>query len=92
MQNTTMEKTEANGLLQTGLIPGSKGGLSNGIGMEIRWDGRNNLYSPTKGYYARVSGLAFDKFMGSDFQWNHMLFDLRKYFNVGKKQTFPTQS
>ncbi|MGB0402652.1 MAG: BamA/TamA family outer membrane protein [Salibacteraceae bacterium] len=92
MQNTVMEKIDTAGLLATGTIPGSDGGLTNGIGWEVRWDGRNNVYAPTEGYYMRVSALGFDKFMGSEYQWNHLLFDLRKYFNLGGDHVIALQS
>lgn len=92
MQNTVMDKIDSTGLLATGKIAGSNGGLTNGLGWEVRWDGRDNVYAPTQGYYLRLSALGFDKIMGSDFQWNHLLFDFRKYFNLGNDHVLALQS
>ncbi|MBD79490.1 MAG: hypothetical protein CL840_11285 [Crocinitomicaceae bacterium] len=92
LQNTTMEEVAQGGLLDSGIVPGSQGGLANAIGWEVRIDGRDNVYAPRKGYYLRTGLLAFDKIVGSDFDFNHFDIDARLYYNLGKNHVLAAQS
>jgi len=92
LQNTTMEKVISGGLLDSGNISGSQGGVSNALGWDIRLDARDNVYAPTKGYYFKTSMLIFEKVIGSDFDFNHFEIDLRGYFNLGKNHIIALQS
>lgn len=83
-QNTTVKQVEQNGLLDTLAIPGVNGSVTTGIGWEFEYDKRDFIYAPTKGYYANVSFLGFNKVMGGNFEYNLFVADVRKYFNLGK--------
>lgn len=85
-QNTTVDEVDTSGLLNTGLIPGSGGGVTNALGWDIRLDTRDNVYAPYSGHYLRVSSLFFDKLVSSDFDFNHFEIDLRKYFKLAKNK------
>ena len=58
---------------------------SSGISFNILSDSRDNPINSYKGLYA--SGiLRFNKtFLGSDENWTSLLFDIRKYYRLGKK-------
>jgi hypothetical protein len=92
LQNTTMEKVIVGGLFESGNVPGGRGGVANALGWDIRLDARNNVYAPTKGYYFKTSMLVFEKFIGSNFDFNHFEIDLRGYFNLGENHIIALQS
>lgn len=83
-QNTTITHVETNGLLDQLDIPGDAGSVTTGVGWEVEYDRRDFIYAPTKGYYANLSFLGFNKFMGGNFEYNLFTLDARKYFNLGK--------
>lgn len=72
-------------------IVGRHGGNTSGIGPILTWDSRNAAYSPTKGFFSEVQFIVFDKFMGSDFNFNLLTFDLRKYIQVAKNSVLAFQ-
>lgn len=84
-QNSTIKDVEADGLMQTGLVPGYSGGVTNALGWELRYDQRDNVYSTYTGFLIRANALFFDGAFGSDFEFNQFDVDLRKFFKVGKK-------
>lgn len=91
LQNTTIDQVEAGGLLESGNVPGSEGGVSNAIGWEFMIDSRDNVYASRKGHYLRFGMLFFDQAFASDFSFNHFILDLRKFFNLGKNHIIAIQ-
>lgn len=57
-------------------------GLSSGIGLSITWEGRDNRLNAFKGSYINLTYDGFVKWLGSDFDYNHGLIDLRKYYTL----------
>jgi outer membrane protein assembly factor BamA len=92
LQNTTVSELEAGGELESGNVPGYQGGVTNAMGWDIRIDSRNNVYGPTQGHYLRGSMLFYDRAFLSDFEYNHLELDLRKYFNLGSNHVLAIQS
>jgi hypothetical protein len=83
-QNTTMMEYEEGGELQRNIVSGSTGSVLHGFGWQIRWDQRNHIYAPTKGFYAESYLLGFDRWAMSSHDFNEYLIDLRAYFPLNK--------
>ncbi len=54
--------------------------VSSGISLDLLYDGRDNPIFPSTGAYANIVWRDNLTFMGSDDNWQSILFDLRKYF------------
>lgn len=75
-------KTDAEGILQYGTVPGSEGGSASGIGIVVSHDTRDHVYQPSAGFYNQVSVVFFGNGLGSDYTFKLLSIDLRKYFSV----------
>ncbi|MFN4084027.1 MAG: BamA/TamA family outer membrane protein [Bacteroidia bacterium] len=73
-----------NGLLNSGNIAGGKGSTVAGLGFVVAYDSRDKIFFPLTGTYAEISNALFNKSMGSDFNYNALLIDLRKYYQLKK--------
>jgi outer membrane protein assembly factor BamA len=69
-------------LLDSGLVLGSGGGYSSGIGLLATWDSRNDNLYPTNGGYYQFSAISYGPALGSEFAYNCYLVDLRQYASV----------
>ncbi|MEW5901048.1 MAG: BamA/TamA family outer membrane protein [Acidobacteriota bacterium] len=83
---------KAGGLLASGIVPGSKGGIVSGLGYLMTWDSRNSIFFPTSGSFHTFSATFFGSAMGSDFPFSRFYFDLRRYFPLAKAQTLALQT
>ena len=70
------------GLLENDRPLGYDGYLLSGIGAALLYDNRDFVANPSKGAFLEVSNLTYSKFTGSDFDYNVLQFDLRKYFLI----------
>ena len=84
-------KKEYGGLLNTGIIPGSKGGFNSGLGIQISYDSRNAEDYPTKGSLFSFRAMNYNKIIGSDYNFDEFTLDLRQYFSFSDKHTFALQ-
>ncbi|MBX2928666.1 MAG: BamA/TamA family outer membrane protein [Saprospiraceae bacterium] len=76
-----MVRTAEGGLLAPGNITGSTGGVVSGAGTIWNYEGRDNIFYPTKGYWTEVELFAGNKALGSDFNFNRFSFDAAGYFS-----------
>ncbi|MCU4166272.1 BamA/TamA family outer membrane protein [Carboxylicivirga caseinilyticus] len=67
------------------LISGYKGGWANGIGPVFIFDNRNDVLYPEKGWLITGSTLFYNNYLGSDFDFNLSLIDIRRYFPILKE-------
>ncbi len=72
-------KTENGGLLESGFVPGSEGGGVSGIGVNATWDSRDNNLYPVSGSFHQFSASSYGSALGSDYNFNSYLIDLRHY-------------
>lgn len=56
-----------------------------GVGPSFLYDSRDNPYSPSKGWYTEFQTIFFLPALGSEFGFERILLDLRKYIPIGKK-------
>lgn len=60
-------------------VPDADGGLLAGIGPVLRFDTRNDVLFPTKGYYVDLSFTRFGDWLGSDYQYSDVRLDYRGF-------------
>lgn len=72
-------------------VPGRDGSLVSGVGMVVLWDGRNNTFSPSKGFYFSYNLTDFSSTLGSSFNYTLHAVDVRKYVAIAKSQVLAFQ-
>ena len=60
--------------------------FSSGVGFLATYDTRDVPANPYKGIYLNVSGLLYEKFLGSNTNFYRIELDYRQYLNVGKRR------
>ena len=92
VEKTTIEKVEAGGLLDTGTITGSHGGLIAGLGFDLDWDTRDSPLFPLSGSFLQLAANAYGSSAGSDFTFSRVELNLRKYFPMGLRRVLAVQA
>ncbi len=72
-------------------VTGREGSFTAGLGGVALWDGRDNAFSPSKGFYFSYSVVNFSKNLGSRFSFTAQLVDIRKYFTLSSNQVLAFQ-
>ena len=80
-------RVDSGGILDKADVIGSKGGKVSSLGLVVKYDSRDNLFYPTKGYFAELSFQVDDKKTGSSFNNNRLIFDASTYFTTKFKHT-----
>ncbi|MBN8822492.1 MULTISPECIES: BamA/TamA family outer membrane protein [unclassified Spirosoma] len=70
---------------------GGLGSVVNGVGVASIVDTRDNIYSPIRGWYADVSFMDYEKWMGTEFDFTNYLFDIRHYHSLSPKTVLAGQ-
>ena len=84
-------ETEPGSLLSLGIIPGSAGGETGGLGALLYWDTRDNTFYPSRGSFHQFTWTRFDAAFGSDFDFDVFFADLRKYIGLGQRHVIALQ-
>jgi outer membrane protein assembly factor BamA len=71
---------ESDSLLSSGTIPGSREGMLSGLNLIANLDTRDNIFAPGRGEWFVFNARFYNKVLGSDFNFNSLSIDLRKYF------------
>lgn len=58
---------------------GNKGGRYAGLGLLYNYDSRDNIFYPTTGWYAESQIFHNNRFLGSDFDYMTLSYDIRNY-------------
>jgi outer membrane protein assembly factor BamA len=91
-EQMTMEKVEPGGILSSGSITGSRGGLLSGFGVGLDWDTRDGVLYPRKGVFFQLTANTYGAMTGSDFTFTSLKLDCRKYFLVAPDQVLALQA
>ncbi len=91
-EHNEVVKVEEDGQLIRREILGSEPGTVSGIGFLINGDARNNIYSPSSGYFCQLSTTLFRKGLGSSYDFTRYRLDLRKYFPLFSSHVLAGQS
>lgn len=90
-QNTTIQSVEDSGLLDIGNVTGAQGSAQTALGIGAKYDSRDYLLSPTKGWFVQGSSLWGDESLGGSYYDQFLLLDIRKYFPLFEKDVFALQ-
>ncbi len=82
---------EPGGLLSSGAITGSNGGIDSGIGLRALWNNRDEVYFPTRGYTFQTSLMFFNRVLGSDYSFTRYTLDARGYLPLWLKSVLAAQ-
>jgi len=82
----------ANGIFDQQQLAGRKGSLISGTGLMLLLDSRDNLYNAYKGWYVQVISLFYGKALGSQFTYNQVVIDTRKYIRLYKNHVLALQA
>ncbi|MCU0404270.1 MAG: outer membrane protein assembly factor [Chitinophagaceae bacterium] len=66
-------------------VPGTGDNRLIGLGPAILYDSRDNPYAPFRGFYAEFQTTFFSEMLGSEFGFQRILADVRKFVPLGKK-------
>jgi len=91
-ESASMKETIPTGLLATGTISGSKGGISAGLGLAANWDSRDNTFSAHSGSFYQVTGLFYRSAFGSDYTYTDIQIDARNFFEIGRTHVLAVQA
>lgn len=91
-ERTTMEGVEPGGLLASGGITGSHGGMIAGFSANLNWDTRDSVLFPLRGAFLQLAADAYGATAGSDYSYNRVELDLRKYWPVGTNRVLAMQA
>jgi len=84
-------QVQEGGILDQEMVTGSAGGTISGLGGIVKYDTRNSVFYPSKGWYVEGSYLRFSPKIGSDFTYNLNWIDARHYFDFKKDRVLATQ-
>lgn len=91
-EHIKMLKRDEGKMLATGDVPGSQGGTTSGAGFIVNWDNRDNVFYPRSGNYFQVKTLFHGGLLGSDYTFNLLDVDLRKYVSVFSRAVLAFQA
>jgi outer membrane protein assembly factor BamA len=79
LQQNEIVNRRDNPYLASDSLPGSSGGTLSGAGLTLLWDTRDQIFSPSRGNWARVRLVAYSSSLGSDFTYTQFEVDTRSY-------------
>lgn len=88
---TDIRSIQAGGLLDSSRIEGVNGGLTSGLGLSLAWDNRDSIYFPRHGKHFLVTADAYSSWLGSDYLYRSVKFDLRSYYPFPEGQVLAVQ-
>jgi len=77
--STRLTEVKAGGLLESPNTPGSAGGIVSGFGYFMTYDSRDSIFYPTAGSFHQFSAMVFGRGLGSNFTFNRLYLELRRY-------------
>ncbi len=81
-------ETAADGVVASGVLTGSDGARSGGLGMLLTRDSRDNLFAPVSGVFDSVRFIHYEHMNSSDRPFNEIQVDARRYLDVAEAQVF----
>ncbi len=81
-------RTESGGLIDQDGVVGKNGGVISGAGLVWNYDSRNNLFYPTRGFWAEAEAYFNTQVLGSDFNFSRYSIDAVAYFSKSEKRVW----
>jgi hypothetical protein len=85
-------RSPAGGVLDTGHIAGNRGSVTSGLGFVFLYDTRDNVINSYKGFYLDISNYANRKEIGSQYNFNNLTIDARKFFELWPRNILALQA
>lgn len=82
--DTDIVDTQQNEFLNTGSVNGFEGGRLFGVGFDMIWDRRDNLFYPTEGHFQSIKFVIYPE--PSDFVYSSFELDVRYFKKLNKGQ------
>ena len=86
-----IQTSNPGGIIQTGNVPGAKGGLSAGWGVIVDYDTRDNVFSSHEGQYADFRTMVYSKYVGGSFNFTRLTLDARDFIPAFSTHTIALQ-
>jgi hypothetical protein len=90
-QDFAIVETEDDGALRLGTVVGSAGGRVGQLQAGALWDSRDNVFAPHRGAFVQVTGSAADPALASDFRFQRLVVDARRFVRVGDRRVLALQ-
>ena len=81
--STKLRDLPPGGSLGSAALTGLDGGVQSGAGFFLELDTRDNLFYPSKGYFAQGGAKFYRKALGSDYVYDSYTLDARAYNRLG---------
>jgi hypothetical protein len=81
-ENVLIQESLASGALAAGILPGSRGGNSLGLGIVANWDSRDNTFATQSGSFYQLTTLFYRSVFGSDYSYDDIQIDTRNFFRI----------
>lgn len=88
LENYKVSDTDAEGQLATNTYVGENGGFNLGVGPSIKYDVRDDIIFPTKGYLLSLEALFYPPLSINDYDFRFYELEARKYMHLGEKNVF----
>ncbi len=86
--DTSIVDTQENEFLNNALVTGFEGGKLFGVGFDLIWDRRDNLFYPTSGHFQFIKFIVYPE--PSDFVFTSLEIDVRYFKKLFKGQVLAT--
>jgi len=83
-EDDVIVSTQPGGVLSSGEITGSKGGVISGSGIDLIYDTRDNIYFPKHGWYIKETSYFNEPQLGSTFKFGRLITDASWYYPLSK--------
>jgi hypothetical protein len=77
-------QTQAGGELALGTIPGSKGSVTSGAGLQVIYDSRDTILYPYNGWFGQFSFINNGSIWGGDYNFSRLILEITKYQRLYK--------
>jgi len=84
LQKHRLSEVDPDGQLAGGTINGTQNTWLSGLGPSLSLDGRDNVWSATRGWYLQATARFAGSDLGSDYTTQEYILDLRRYWPVGR--------
>lgn len=71
------------GLFETQDFVGEAGGVTVGLGLSVVYDTRDNMFATQRGSSLGLTGLVFNEFYGSEYDFSKLILDIRHFIPLG---------
>jgi len=90
-RRTSILNEEEGGHLDAGAVSGSEKGVVSGLALLLTWDTRDNIYYPMSGRYHQFEVQNFGGVLGSQYRFDLLKVDMRRYVALSKTQVLAFQ-